>query len=81
MKFNIKQKFSDWAFVLFKQNESTLFTLGSGNDICIMKENYKNQCYCFQESFDYQGKEKVLVGKDGMYNQFEVKRIQVWQMQ
>ena len=80
MTFLIKKKLKDWAFKLYKQDWGTLFSMGGGNDISLKKENFKTKCYCKQQSFDYQGKENVLVGNEGKENTFEVKRIQVWQM-
>ena len=80
MKFDIKTEERDWAFILNKQNNGNLFAIGGGNDIAIMKDNFRTQCYCKQSSFDYERKEKVFVGKEGKENRFTVKRIQVWQM-
>ena len=78
-KFQIKQDLRDWAFLLHKQEHGVLFAIG-GTDICIAKEDFKNKCWCKQFCFNYEGKQKVLVGKEGENNPFTVKRIIVWQM-
>ena len=79
MKFDFKSENRDWAFQLQKSIDDYLFVFGGGNDIRINKENSKSECYCNEESFDYQGKKKVLVGKE-KWCRYTVQRIQVWQM-
>ena len=79
MKIDIKKEDCNWAFSLFKK-DIALFSIGKG-DILIMKENYKNECYWEQKSFNYpEGKEDILIGKTGS-NEFTVKRIIVIQME
>ena len=77
IKFDIKTDHSDCAFILYKNNHDVLFSVGYGPDICIMKEDFKNICFCKQHSFNYNGKKNVLRTKNQL---FQPKRIQVWQM-
>ena len=64
---------------MYDYKNEILFDFGE-SDICIKKEKNKNECYCEQDAFDYQGNDNVFVGKEGSGNPFTVKRIQVWQM-
>ena len=80
MKFTIDNDCVDWAFQLYKQDWGVMFSIGAENDICIMKENMKDQCFCNQSSFDYKNHESIFVGKEGEDNPFTLKRMQVWQM-
>ena len=80
MKFEIKPTDKSEAFALYHENESMLFSIGNGFDICIFKEESKHACYCCQQSFDYQGYQKVLVGNESKSYPFTLKRIQVFQM-
>ena len=47
-----------------------------------MKSNKRNECYCKETSYEYEGDKKVMIGRIGKEkeNQFKVKRIQVYQM-
>ena len=80
MKFNIKRKCKTEALKIYPKESKFLFTIGN-NDVCIMKQEYSQRCYCVQSSFDYEGNKHVLVGKENEENPFTVKRIQVWQME
>ena len=80
MKFNIKPKRQTESFYLYQKEMKLLFTIGN-EDICVMKQDYHNKCYCKQTSFDYRENSNVLVGKEGKQNPLEVKRIKVWQME
>ena len=55
--------------------DEELFTIGKG-DIIIKKKEKMNQSSCKQSSFDYHGKDLVLIGKKGT---FEIKRFVVIQ--
>ena len=82
IKIDMNKESMNIAFTLYKKEHRMLFAIGEGNDICIMKENNKNKCYCQPKSFNYsKGKENVLTGKIGMFNSFQVKRILVIQME
>ena len=63
-KYYIKQRWNDWAFVLYKENHKTLFTLGGGNDISVFKWNWRNECYSQPLSFDFNGKERGVCKTD-----------------
>ena len=80
-KYHIKPENKDFAFVLFKEDIISLFSFGE--DILIMKSNYKTQCICYQSCYEYEGNEKAMIQKIGNEeeNQFTVKRIQVYQME
>ena len=80
MKFNIKSEDNDNAFQIFNQENEVLFSFGK-KDIVIKKENQRTTSYCEQFSFDYQGGQGVLVGREGEWYPFLVKRIQVWRME
>ena len=81
MKFPIVEKRKQFAFLLFDKSNDILFSVGSGKDICIMKQNKQNECYCNQAGFHYSSFKNVLVGKDfDKGEQFVVKRICVYQM-
>ena len=56
-----------------KEKDNDLFVIGNG-DILIKKRDKKTECSCKQSSFEYNGKENVLIGRKGM---FEVKNIEV----
>ncbi|BFU21855.1 trichohyalin, putative [Entamoeba histolytica] len=60
MKFDIKEPRN--AFCLFNQTTNCLFAFG-GNDIFVRKENYKTLSSCYQYSFEYEGIENALCGK------------------
>ena len=78
IKMDIKKEENSKAFTLYKKNFFVLFAIGGGIDICIMKENYKNESSCMPQSFKYpMGKENMLTGE----NKFSVKRIIVIQME
>ena len=77
-KFMIKPENNHYAFQLRNKKCKDLFTIGF-NDIRIMKKDFKNECYCEQFDFDYNGKENVLIGNEGN-NYFELQRFQVFQM-
>ena len=82
IKMDIKKEESKFSFTLYEKECEILFTVGRGHDISIWKQNYKNQCWCEPESFNYpEGKENILVGKIGMKKYFEVKRFVVIQME
>ena len=81
MKFvNKLETNCSYSFQLFDSKSDYLFKFGYENDICIMKEEKKDKCFCKQLTFDYNEKTNALVGKEGEENSFNVKRIQVWQM-
>ncbi|BFU22788.1 trichohyalin, putative [Entamoeba histolytica] len=76
MKFDIKQP--QYAFWLYNQSSVGLFVFG-GNDILVYKENYKTTSSCKQSSFEYEGIENALCGKQHP-NRFTPKRIIVIEM-
>ena len=77
-KYQIQTKECNDVFDLFDDNNEKLFTIGKG-DICLLKKDI-GKGWCKQHSFDYEGKESILIGKEGEDNTFTVKKIQVWQM-
>ena len=79
MKFEIDYSKRANAFWLFPKDDKQLFGIG-GCDIIINKEEYKNECCCFQFTFQYKQYKDVLIGKQGKTNPFTVKRILVFQM-
>ena len=79
IKFDINPQSQNSAFRLFKPDFGLLFAVGRC-DIAIGKQNFKNNCYCKQESYDYGIHKNVLVGKDENHV-FSVKRFQVFQME
>ena len=64
-------------FILYGPHEDLLFSLGNG-DLSICKQSRKNESSCQQNTFDYQEKKNVLIGREGEHNPFTVKRLQVW---
>ena len=80
MKFNIKQGYENWAFQLYQKEWGALFSVGSGNDICVKKQERSNKCYCKQASFDYHGIENALIGGNQQKMGFCLQRILVYQM-
>ena len=68
------------AFILFKPESETLFSVGKGNDICVKKKEYSLKSSCTQMSFDYKGKRNCLIGREGPLHYFNAKRILVFQM-
>ena len=75
------KKRSKSQFTLYKKQCDILFEIGRGADICIKKEKNKESCYCRAQSFKYpQGKKNILTGKRD-FNNVEVKRIIVIQME
>ena len=67
-----KNERNNWGFTVFKKESNALFTIGE-NDICILKKNNKNKCYC------------NLINSNELFsidhlNQFEVKRIFILKM-
>ena len=77
---DIFEESSDWAFMLFKSDMETLFSVGGGCDITIAKQNVCDTCFCVQHSFNYQNMKDLLVGRTGDNNFFTIQRIQVLQM-
>ena len=77
-KYQIQTKECNDVFDLFDDSNEKLFTIGKG-DICVLKKDI-GKGWCKQHSFDYEGKESILIGKEGEDNTFTVKKIQVWQM-
>ena len=77
MKFEINDR--QCAFRLFKSSTDYLFRIG-WNDIRIWKQHKRNECTCYQESFNYKTIENALCGKTGWNNPFILKRIIVLQM-
>ncbi|BFU19555.1 trichohyalin, putative [Entamoeba histolytica] len=61
MKFDIKEP--GHAFCLFNQSHDYLVIFGC-SDIRVYKENYKTKSFCFQRSFEYEGIENALCGKE-----------------
>ena len=80
MKFDILEKESKYAFTLYEEDDITLFGVGNGHDIRIVKEKYKENCFCLQRSFNYDNIQNALVELDEFTNNFEVKRIRVFQL-
>ena len=76
-KFEINDR--QCAFRLFKNSTDYLFRIG-WNDIRIWKQHKRNECTCYQESFNYKSIENALCGKTGWDNPFILKRIIVLQM-
>lgn len=80
-KFEIR--FQCQGYWLYPRNNSNLIELG---DIALYKENYKNKCYCEQDTwnFNYHGITNAFCGKKTnkiCRNGFEPKRILVVQME
>ena len=59
-KYMIKN--SEYAFKIYNQRDESLFTIGRG-DVKLKKEERKERCSCDQSSFDYKGRESVLLGR------------------
>ena len=80
IRCDINMERQETAFRMFDENDDCLFVIGD-NDIVIMKEDLKNECFCEQNSFCYgELLRNLLVGKEGNENCFTVKRIVVVQM-
>ncbi|BFU18723.1 predicted protein [Entamoeba histolytica] len=75
-KFDINQP--EYAFHLYNQSDDCLFSYGDG-DIFVFKENNKTYSWCKQNSFEYEGIENALCGKE-LPSRFTPKRIIVIQM-
>ena len=75
-KFNVKQP--EYAFFLFNKSHYRLFQIG-WSDINISKKG-SGEYYCSQSSFDYEGNQNTLCGKEGYGNPFEIKQFTVIQM-
>ena len=80
MKFDLIKENKDIVFSLFNSYSEMLFGIGGESDIVVMKKNYKNECRCIQNAFDYKGYENVLIGKSGIEKPWTVQRIRVYQM-
>ncbi|GAB1222217.1 hypothetical protein ENUP19_0099G0009 [Entamoeba nuttalli] len=76
-KFDIQQQ--QYAFQLYKQSHDCLFKFGYGCDILVHKENTKTISSCKQQSFEYEGIENALCGKEWP-EYFTPKRIIVIEM-
>ena len=81
MKFEIKD-LREGGYYLHEKSHSCLISLG---DICLYKENYKNQSHCIrnEDDFDYHGIKNELCEKTGYSfggDNFTTKRITVIQM-
>ena len=68
-KYPIKD--NDNAIKICDNKDEDLVIIGK-NDIVIKKKEKKNKCSCTQKSFDYHGKENVLIGQKG---NFEIESI------
>ncbi|BFU26348.1 trichohyalin, putative [Entamoeba histolytica] len=78
MKFDIK--IPEYAFYLHRQSNNWLFVFGHGcGDIQVCKENDKRYSSCYQDSFEYEGIENALCGKQ-YPERFTTKRIIVIEM-
>ena len=80
-KYDIRETETQWGVALFKQDDDKLFGIGRGFDILVMKNNSKDKCFSIQNSFDYENDKRVLTGKVGEFNNWEVKRVRVIQME
>ena len=80
MKFNVKEGYEEWSFQLYQKEWGALFAVGSGNDICVKKQNRSNKCYCKQASYDYHGIENALIGGNQQKMAFGLQRLLVYQM-
>ncbi|EMD45460.1 Hypothetical protein EHI5A_253500 [Entamoeba histolytica KU27] len=78
IKFDIKTP--EDAFYLCKRSDDCLFGYGYGGDIDVYKENNKTNSYCKQYSFEYNGIENALCGKEWPNSYFTPKRIIVIEM-
>ena len=79
VKYEQKQMKKKRVFTLYQSSLGSLFDIGD-NDITIMKSNFKNGCYCEQNTFNYGKQRNQLVGSESEDYPFEVKRIIVFQM-
>ena len=68
---------SSFAIEISNNSDDNLFVIGK-NDIVIKKEGKKTKCSCKQTSYEYKGKENVLIGRKG---NFEVQSIVVFGME
>ena len=66
-----------YSYQGFTDDEKALYTDLIGEVIPFIPNN---EYYVEEYSFEYEGKTKVLIGKEGESNRFTVKRIQVYQM-
>ena len=78
-RFKIKYGNKKFAFTLHKSDDPILFCVGSGYDICLYKENVKQNSFCHQFSFTYGSKKNVFIG-DSETELFIPKSIQVYQL-
>ena len=76
-KFNII--YPEYAFYLYKKSHDWLFEIGY-SEIVICKKGSVNLHYCEQRSFNYEGNQKTLCGKEDSWNPFELKQFTVIQM-
>ncbi|GAB1218781.1 hypothetical protein ENUP19_0003G0069 [Entamoeba nuttalli] len=74
MKFDVKRP--QRAFKIYNKSHNCLFSFGYGGDIRVFKENDKTKSCCNQHSFEYEGIESALCGKE----HFTPKRIIVIEM-
>ena len=64
------------AIMICENNDDYLFVIGfhrhllhkNDGDIVVMKRNLKNQSFCFQNSFEYNGKINALLGRKGTFD-------------
>ena len=80
LKFEIQYNYSKFACQLFNIFDERLITFGGlENDIVLYKYEKRNCSYSKQTAFVYPKRES-LVGCEGNENPFELKRIQVFEM-
>ena len=81
-QFPIKTCGEECAFILYKENDQKLFSIGEQTDLDIIKSDNKHFSCCKQtNSFDYNGYKNALMDhKTSTHQIFDIKRIQVWQM-
>ena len=79
MKFSIIPSQIERCFHPEREDEGQLFGIGKG-DIIIGKKINQKKCWVKQTTFDYQGYTRALTGTEGLHEEFEVKRVQVWHM-
>ncbi|BFU26226.1 trichohyalin, putative [Entamoeba histolytica] len=77
MKFDNEEP--KYAFKIYNQTDNQLFSFGNGWDIVVYKANNKTKSYCEQNSFEYNGIENTLCGKE-IPERFTPKRIIVIEM-
>ena len=77
MKFPIHPLKTEYAYQSMKEENWLLFIIGQ-SDIIIAKEEFAKTSYCCFTSFKCDEYAPLIIGKENVNQQLEIKRIQVW---